>query len=263
MNVSALWRYPVKSLTGNSERTMTLDRRGPAGDRCWMLVDERGHFLTQRQLPSMCRLHAEEQAGGVLLHHLDRGESIWLEKPCGAKPVRVVVWKDSCEALDAGDAAAQRLSAWLGQPVRLCYQPDDSERQIDLTYARAGDQLSFADGFPFLLCTEASLRLLEDAYGDVLAMQRFRPNIVVAGATPFAELTWRRLRIGDVDFDVVKPCTRCVIPSLDPRTGERQRAVSLLLRDHCKHEDKIVFGQNLIHRSLGEIRCGDPVSVLA
>ena len=227
-----------------------------------MVVDLQGQFLTQRQLPAMCRLHAEERATGVLLHHLDLNESLSVARPCVEKPVRVQVWDDSCDALDAGDIPAQRLSAWLGRPVRLCYQPDDSERQVDLAYARQGDQVSFADGFPFLLCNEASLRVLEDAYGELLVMQRFRPNIVIAEAEPFAELAWRRLRVGDIEFEVVKPCTRCVIPSLNPETGERQRGVSLLLRDHCKHEGKIVFGQNLIHRSPGAIRCGDPVTVL-
>lgn len=263
MKVTALWHYPVKSLAGNEESQFAVDRRGPAGDRRWMVVDPQGNFLTQRQIPAMCRLHATTKAETLRLRHLDRDESMQLATPRGGNLRQVRVWGDECKALDAGDAPAQRLSAWLGQPVRLCYLPDHSERQVDLNYARPGDQVSFADGFPFLLCSESSLQVLIQAYGAALAMQRFRPNIVVAGAEPFAELQWRQLRIGEIEFEVVKPCTRCVIPSLDPATGERQRAVSKLLSEHCKLDGQVVFGQNLIHRDVGLLRCGDSVTVLA
>jgi hypothetical protein len=141
--------------------------------------------------------------------------------------------------------------------------PEDSVRPVDPDYARSGDQVGFADGFPLLLITEASLQAFNTELGMAIGSGRFRPNIVVAGNAPYAEDEWRHLRIGSIEFDVVKPCSRCVIPSLDPLTAQRQPIVSKTLARTRRRGDAVYFGQNLIHRGLGSIAVGDSVTVLA
>src|SRR5207244_2548695 len=107
---------------------------------------------------------------------------------------------------------------FLGLNCELVYFPDESTRQVDRNYAREGVQVGFADGFPLLLIAEASLEELNRRLAAPVTMKRFRPNLVVQGAPPFAEDTWRHISIGGLDFQVVKPCERCSIPNVDPET---------------------------------------------
>lgn len=262
MKVSGLWYYPVKSLCGVATRTMSVTDWGPDGDRRWMLVDTSGVFLSQRQLPQMCRMAAVNTDTGLCIEDLRDGASLRVERPSGGDSTEVVVWSDRVLALNAGAPASAWLSARLGRSVSLCYLPDDSHRQVDLAYAQPNDRVSFADGFPFLICNQASVDVLSRLYGQTLSMARFRPNIVVSGAQAFSEENWRRLRVGELEFEVVKPCSRCVIPSIDPRSGVRESRVFQLLREHCSRGAEPVFGQNAIHRSQGEIALGDEVELL-
>jgi uncharacterized protein YcbX len=174
----------------------------------------------------------------------------------------VVVWRDTVAACDAGDVAAHWLSDFLQAPCRLHYLPSDTVRAVNPAYGRSDDEVGFADGYPVLLITEASLQAFNTELPAPIGSERFRPNIVITGNVPYAEDQWRRLRIGAVEFEVAKPCARCVIPSLDPTTAERQPVVSKALARTRRRGDAVYFGQNLIHRGLGTIRIGDAVEVL-
>lgn len=263
LRVHSLYCFPVKSLAAASCRAVTVDDWGPSGDRRWMVVDEAGAFVTQRQLPAMCRIQASWRDAELLLQDLDHPrEAVRVDIP-RESVVSVKVWRDDCTAWDAGDEAADWLSQRLGRAVRLCFMPDSSFRQVDLDYAQPGERVSFADGFPFLICQLSSLSKLEEAVGHRLAMSRFRPNIVVEGGEAFAERHWRGLRIGELEFDLVKPCARCAIPTIDPATAERQRDVFTALRALCSDGREVHFGQNALHRGQGQVRVGDPVTVLS
>lgn len=262
MHVHSLYRFPVKSLAATACESLTIDEWGPSGDRRWMVVDESGGFVSQRQLPSMCRIEAHSRGTELELRQLDQPlQSITVAVPEN-NPVEVKVWRDECSALDAGDAPAAWLSGILGKAVRLCYMPESSHRQVELEYANPGDRVSFADGFPFLICLLESLAPIETAVSRNLAMSRFRPNIVIAGDKAFAERKWQRLRIGEIEFDLVKPCARCAIPTIDPDTAERERDVFAALRSLCGEGRDVVFGQNALHRGQGKVKVGDPVTVL-
>ena len=262
--VSALYSYPVKSLRGHTQQRATVTAWGPDGDRRWMLVDELGQFVTQRQLPEMCRIGAVYRGDGVYLWHLSNPRvDIHVSTASAQTPCNVTVWEDRCTALDAGDAAAAWLSHQLGRPLRLCFIPDSSHRQVSRQFAEDGDRLGFADGFPFLLCNEASLQHLSSALGRDLEMQRFRPNIVISGAPPFAEDRWRRILIAGVEFDLVKPCARCAIPTVNLADASREPDVFRVLKNHRQRDGEVFFGQNMIHRSQGQIQLGDAVAVLA
>jgi uncharacterized protein YcbX len=176
---------------------------------------------------------------------------------------RVTVWKDRVPAVDQGDEAADWFAAFLGAPCRLARLPDDYARRVDGRYARRpDDQTGFADGYPFLLLSEASLDDLNGRLASPLEMRRFRPNIVVAGCAPFAEDGWRRFRVGPIGFDVVKPCARCVVTTTDQETAERGVEPLRTLATYRRVRNKAMFGQNLVHEGSGVIRVGDPVEIV-
>jgi uncharacterized protein YcbX len=174
----------------------------------------------------------------------------------------VAIWRDRCDAIDQGDAAAEWASAFLGASCRLVRIADDTVRPVDRDFAVSeGDQVGFADGYPFLLTTEESLADLNDRMAQALPMDRFRPNIVISGFEPFAEDDWRRIRIGEIAFAVVKPCARCPITTTDQATAKRGQEPLRTLATYRQVPGKgVMFGQNLIHESTGIIRVGDPVA---
>jgi uncharacterized protein YcbX len=142
--------------------------------------------------------------------------------------------------------------------------PESTERRVDPVYAHETDITSFSDGFPLLLISEASLEDLNQKLELPLSMQRFRPNLVVRGCAPYAEDEWRRIRIGSLEFDVVKPCSRCVITTIDPETGQRAQDGEPLrtLSLYRKQDNKVYFGQNLIHRGSGTLETGTEIEIL-
>jgi uncharacterized protein YcbX len=258
--LTQLWRFPVKSLAGARQARLPVGPRGPDRDRHWMVVDAEGRFLTQRQLPAMSQLRAELQGTTLVLRAAD-GASLAVAAG-GGEPMTVQVWKDRVAAVAPDPAADAWLSDRLGQVCRLVRQPDDGVRPVDPTYARTGDQVDFADGFPFLLISQASLDDLNGRLAEPVDVRRFRPNLVVDGCEPYEEDRWRRIRIGGLSFRVVKPCSRCPIPTIDPDTGERGAEPLRTLMGYRRRDNKVYFGQNLIHDGSGELAEGMAVEVL-
>jgi uncharacterized protein len=269
MKVTALYRYPVKSLRGTSLTHANVERLGLKGDRRWMVVDASGKFQTIREHPVMTQIGATlRDDGGLVLSHPAHG-SVAVDIPAATAPRSVLVWRDTVEAVPAAPSAGQFLSKVLGMPAELVYLAKPDARPIDPDFAQPGDTTSFADGFPVLLTCTMSLndlnaRLAEAGAGKV-EMRRFRPNLVISGARPWAEDTWRVIRIGAVTFRVAKPCARCVVTTRDPDTGvqnDSREPLRTLARFHRASNGGIIFGQNLIPDSTGEIKVGDVVEVL-
>lgn len=264
LTVSGLWRYPVKSLRGMACERLRIGTRGPEMDRQWMLVDSDGRFLTQRQLPRMALVDVALNPDGLVLNAPGMAALQLPLEGQGGATVSVTVWSDTCEGEPVGAVADRWLSEFLDVDCRLVRFPDTARRQVDTHFARPGDQVGFADGFPLLLITRASVDALNERLETPVDMRRFRPNLVVDGATPHAEDRWRRLRIGELEFEVVKPCSRCPIPGIDPDTGERAAEVLQVLATYRRREDnKVYFGQNVLHRGTGELHVGQAVEVLA
>lgn len=263
LTVSELAIYPVKSLGGIALQRMQFDRFGPACDRRYVVADGAGRFVTQREYAQMSLVRLT-QNGNLLAFSAPSMPVFTLDTQRALTDARntVTVWRDQIAACDMGEEIAAWLSSYLGIAVRLFYMPDDSVRSIDPMYGKSGDRVSFADGFPVLLIGAASLREFNRALPEPIGSERFRPNIVVAGAQPYAEDQWRRIRIGALEFDVVKPCSRCVIPSIDPLTAKKQPIVTQTLARLRRRGDAVYFGQNLIHRGIGTIDIGVPVTVL-
>jgi hypothetical protein len=265
MHLSSLYRFPLKSAAGESLQRCASDSLGLLGDRRWMVVAAgTGRFLTQRVLPRMALLQAHWQ-GDTALKLAAPGMPELLVRVPDDKTMRCVqVWSANPVVPDAGETTAAWLSDFLGQACRLVYLPEDDGIQVDLDYARLGERTAFSDGFPFLLIGQASLDDLARRVGRPLEMLRFRPNLVVSGAEPYAEDGWKRIRIGQLTFRVVKPCSRCVIPTLDPATGERapDREPLNTLLSYRKGPGGVFFGQNLIAEGRGELEVGMPVERL-
>jgi MOSC domain-containing protein len=262
MQLSSITIYPVKSCAGVSLETVELDRFGPAGDRRWLVVDPAGRFLSQRELPAMALIHVEVLAGGIRLRC--HGDHVDVRVPEPDRPVLSVrVWEDTVAVQNAGEDAARWLSQHLGVECALVYMPDSTHRRVDGAYAQDGETVGFADGFPLLLLSQASLDDLNSRLDTPVPMNRFRPNLVVTGCEPFAEDSWKCIRIGGIDFRVAKPCSRCVIPSIDQQTGQRDKQINRVLASYRRILGEVRFGQNLLYPSLGTVNVGDPVEVVA
>ncbi|MEH6626249.1 MAG: MOSC domain-containing protein [Motiliproteus sp.] len=264
--VSELFFYPLKSARGLSIDQAQLDRFGICQDRRWMLVDDSGVFVTQRKTPRLALVDVLLEENNLTLSvaaALQDYPTLRLTTPTAdSHQRRVQVWNDCCDALDAGNEAADWFSGFLRTSVRLVYMPDSTQRQVDLEYAKEGDVVSFADGFPLLLTTQASLDDLNQRLLHTIDISRFRPNVVASGSAPFAEDQWRKIRIGGVYFQVAKPCERCIMTTVDRHTGTKGKEPLATLSKFRRINNKVLFGQNLIHLNQGTIHRGDKIEVL-
>ncbi|WP_428374931.1 MOSC domain-containing protein [Lichenicoccus sp.] len=265
MRLTGLRRYPVKGLRGEDHAALDVDAWGPSGDRRWMVVQPDGGFMSQRRWPGLARIGATLQGDGSLLLQ-SREASIRVPRPDGAARLRVTVWLRELDAALAGAAADAWLAARLGQACRLVYLDDPSARPVErIPGVREDDTVSFADAYPILLTSTASLSALNAELEAPVGMDRFRPNLVIDGAAPWQEDGWQRLRIGGMVFRAPKACTRCIVTTLDQATGlapvpgEPLRTLGRLNRNAAG----IVFGRNLIPDAPGRLQVGDPVEVLS
>ena len=259
-SLSDLRLYPIKSCGGIAVDEWEVDERGLRHDRRWMLVDETGSFMSQRKLPRMALIKVRLESDGLVV---DAPGMSSLQVPFGppdGKPMLARVWNDLVEAQTVDDDSW--FSEFLGVSCKLVYLPDESVRQVDPAYAEPGDRVSLADGFPFLLISEASLADLNARLEQPLPMDRFRPNLVVGGCEPFAEDGWRGVRIGRLTFRVVKPCARCTITTVDQESATKGKEPLRTLARFRRAGNKVLFGQNLIHDETGTLRIGDPVQIL-
>jgi uncharacterized protein YcbX len=220
--IQALHVYPLKSAQGIALERAPLGASGLAWDRHWMVVRPEGAFLTQRTHPRLARIATELTPDGLRLSSTGLAPLLlpFEAAPGTVRPVRI--WRDACVGIDAGEPAAAWVSELLGEPVRVVHAPGRPARRADPHFAGPHPPpLAFPDGFPLLICTQGSLDALNERLGAPLPMNRFRPNLVLDGLEPFAEDRIDTIRSGPVTLRLVKPCTRCIIPSRDQYTGER------------------------------------------
>lgn len=269
MKIAKLWIYPIKSMGGISVRSAAFDERGFVNDRRWMLVDESGQFLSQRSLPKMAAFRLRIIKSGISVTAPDGTKTVVPFEPDTRGSVTVAVWGSRCRGNLYSEGVNAFFSDALGLKCRLVKISDKVKRKVSWKYAvHKGDHVGFADGYPFLLAGASSLKDLNSRLEAPVPMERFRPNIVVSGVGPFAEDSWKRIKIGRNEMHVVKPCGRCVMTTVDQGSGEPSGAEPLKTLAQFRTsvrggKRKILFGQNLIsEKSKGTVSVGDGLKVI-
>jgi hypothetical protein len=266
--LTGLYLYPIKSCRGLAVGKAVVGARGLEGDRRYMIVDASGRFVTQRQFPRMAlidvalvpggwRVCAPDQPALEIPQALERGTD-------GSSACMVRIWRQTVEATLAGPDVNIWFSNYLGFACGLVYMADEQHRPVENAAAAFDDEVSFADGAPLLLISEASLESLNARLESPVAMRNFRPNLVVSGTSAHAEDAWREIRIGAARFQVAWPCSRCIMTTVDPASGTRRADGEPMqtLRSYRQRDGAVYFGQNLLPRVVGRIAVGDAVEVL-
>ena len=263
IRVADLFMYPIKSCGGIAVESAEIDAFGVRNDRRWMVVDENGRFLSQRTVPLLATIRAGVSDGRLSLR-ASGWESVTVDAfPEFAAAERVTVWRDTVDALPVGEEADAWLASVLGRPARLVWMPESTVRPPKRDPARASPRISFADAYSFLVVSRESLDALNARLADPLPMNRFRPNIVLEGADPFAEDGWKVLRIGEIELDAAGPCARCATTTTNQETGARGVEPLRTLATFRREGSEVMFGQNANHRGVGTVRRGDTVEVLS
>jgi uncharacterized protein YcbX len=225
-----------------------------------MIVNERDRLMTQRDMPQLALVGVEVRPD-VLSLTSPRMEELQVPLvPKNAKERTVTVWDDTVTALDVGDEASEWFSRYLGMKARLVYMPDNADRVA----SRKGfsSQVSFADAYPLLLISEASLEDLNRRLDEPLPMNRFRPNLVVRGCEPYAEDSWEDFMVGDVLMHGVKQCGRCATTTVNQSTAKKGKEPLRTLATYRERDGNVLFGMNVIHAGKGGLRVGSTLTIL-
>ncbi|WP_206486456.1 YcbX family protein [Thalassotalea sp. G2M2-11] len=260
---SSLHIYPIKSSAGIALSNAWVDSYGFSFDRRFVVTDTSGQFITARTEPSLCLVQANLTPTGLILTapnmpilEINYGEFSQYYS-------EVTVWNDQIASQHCHHDYDAWFSEYLGRSCQLHYFGKQSTRRVK----HSDKQLGFADGYPLLLISQASLDDLNQRLGqDAVTMAQFRPNIVVANTEPFAEDGWKKIRIGEVTFEVVKPCSRCVFTTVDPHSAkphQAQQPLATLKQYRQVASGDVMFGQNLIALNQGQIKQGDDIEILA
>ncbi len=275
ITLSSLTYYPIKACRGFDVQASNVEHMGFEHDRRMMVVTPEGEFLTQREYPKLALitptlrlrhapLSAKEMENDSITLSAPNFDSIQfgIQKSGATFPVNI--WKSKgVKSVDQGDESAQWLSDWLGTSVRLVHIADGFKRKLNPEYAvHADDHTGFADGYPILIISESSLQDLNSKLDSPVPMNRFRPNIVVKDCEPFAEDTWKRIKIGGVEMALVKPCARCEVTTTDQITLERKKEPLKTLGGYRKHKLGAIFGMNVIPLNEGRLEVGMEVEVI-
>lgn len=261
--LSELNIYPVKSLGGISLTEAEITDRGLKYDRRWMIVDSNEKFLTQRTHPQMSLIKTKINHNKLILSHKTK-DIAPLVIPINSKLIEttiVNIWNDLVTALLVGKYADEWLSDVLDCKCKMVFMPDDTERFVDRSYAIQNEIVSFADAYPFLIIGQASLDDLNSRLEEKLPMNRFRPNFVFSGGKPYEEDNWKKFRIGEVIFQAVKPCSRCVTTTIDQDNAEKKDEPLKTLATYRTINNKVTFGMNLIHDGVGIVHVGDEIEI--
>ncbi|MEU7612048.1 MOSC N-terminal beta barrel domain-containing protein [Micromonospora sp. NPDC049204] len=271
MRLTSIHTYPVKGCHRLDHDGAFVQPWGLAGDRRWMVVDADGVGVTQRETTRLVGLRATVRPGGLSLR-ADGQPDLDVPEPAGGGPVAVRTFRNRklpVPALSAGRAADDWLGALLGRPVRLVWlgQPTRHLAAGDREHD-TGDQVSFADAYPLLLANTASLDALNGWLAEVgeepVPMNRFRPNLVLDGASAWTEDDWvgRSLRIGDLRFRAAGPCERCVVTTTDQEAGVRTKEPLRTLARHRTIRQKVLFGLHLVPLDTGHLAVGAPLVIV-
>jgi len=253
--------YPVKSIKGISLSTSWVEKQGIVFDRRFMLADLNGAMITARAYPELVRVQASLAPNGLFLS-FDNSEPLKIMlADFSMKEVQATVWRDQFFAYSTTDSANKWFSSILERPVQFLYTGEQSNRVRE----KFGHNVSFADGYPLLIISSASLAELNKRSSELHDMAQFRPNLVVSGDEAFVEDSWKRIKIGEVEFEIKKPCQRCILTTVDSKTGRYKSGkepLNTLFKFRANEKGEVFFGQNLVALNEGTINIDDPIEVI-
>jgi uncharacterized protein YcbX len=257
MKLTSINIHPVKSLAGISVNSAQVNPYGLLNDRNMMLVDDNGIFISQRKYPQMALIKTK-LLNNVLTVSAPNMSEITLNE-FSHRSILVDVWGDACHGFVAQEKINQWFSQYLDFSVKLVKYDHQQPRVTDPQYSQANDIVSFADGFPLLVISQASLDDLNTRLNTPVTMKHFRTNLVIDGCEAYAEDNFKNLKIGNIEFEAVKPCSRCVLTTVNPKTGIKSSDTEPLrtLSQYRKTDKGVIFGMNLIPRGKGSIKLGD------
>ena len=265
LTLSEINIFPVKSLGGISLQSSVVEERGLKYDRRWLLVDENGVFMTQRDFPQMALMELSLSENNLTIKHKSDSSLPAISIPLkfySDERIDVIIWDDKCKAVPVNKEYDDWFSETLKMKCRLVKMPDDERRIVEKKFITEDKIVSFADAYPFLIIGQSSLNDLNSKMIVKLSMNRFRTNFVFSGGKPFEEDKWKNFNIGDVKFKAVKPCARCVITTTDQETAVRSEEPLRTLATYRKFKNKVLFGMNLISFSAGTVKVGDSITLI-
>jgi uncharacterized protein YcbX len=261
IRLTSLHVYPIKSAGGLAPAEWDVDDFGLRHDRRWMVVDAGGRMMSQRTHPRLALVRPSLDDGALRVEAPGMPALELPLRPSGPVTATVVIWDDHCTAVWTGERAARWFSDLLDVDCALVYMPDSTVRPANPAYAPDGSRVSFADAFPFLLISEESLADLNLRLPSPLPMNRFRPNLVVAGGKAYGEDDLTSFGLGPLRFRVVKPCDRCVVTTTDQATGTRGPEPLRMLATYRRWNGQVFFGQNVVHVGTGRLHVGETLLV--
>ncbi len=253
--------FPVKSVGGISLSNALVEKQGLEFDRRFMVAFPDGRMVTARKFPQLVTLGVTLTANGLRFSSPEHPPLTIRYDEFAMQPKEATVWKDTFEAYSTTEAANAWFSAVIDTDVQLLFTGEQSQRVRE----SVGHNVSFADGYPLLVISQASLDELNRRSTVEHSMEQFRTNLVVDVSEPFEEDSWKRIRIGEVEFEVVKPCERCVLTTVDVKEGKLRKnrePLKTFAKFRANEKGRVFFGQNLVAINQGVIRTGDTVEVL-
>jgi uncharacterized protein len=262
LELSEIWIYPIKSLGGIRLRSSKIAEKGFVHDRRWMLVDEKNTFLSQRSHPALALFKLKIQSDTFVVSYQNDTITLPTNSKYADLEIKATVWDDTVTTYEVSTTHSNWFSEKLGMTCKLVVFPEENPRPIDQNYAIKNNQVSLADGYPILAIGQSSLDDLNKKLEKPVPMDRFRPNLVFTGGQPYEEDFWKEFIIGRNKFIGVKPCSRCVLTTIDQATGEQGKEPLATLASYRKNNNKIYFGQNVLPIDYHEINEGDEIKLL-
>lgn len=259
--LSQIHVYPVKSIAALTQSQAWVEKQGLAFDRRFMVASDDGIMITARKYPQMVKISATLTMTGLVLQYPNKADLVLQYADFEMEDASATVWSDNFKAYTTTILANQWFSEIITHSVQLLFCGQQSNR----VRPKIGHNVSFADGYPLLIISEASLLALNERSSEQHTMAQFRTNLVVSNTEPFAEDGWKRIRIGEVEFEAVKPCARCILTTVDPLNGSfspLKEPLKTMATFRADAMGEVFFGQNLVALNEGIIRAGDEVEIL-
>ncbi|PSU23534.1 hybrid-cluster NAD(P)-dependent oxidoreductase [Photobacterium kishitanii] len=260
--LSQIHVYPVKSIAALTQSQAWVEKQGLAFDRRFMVASDDGIMITARKYPQMVKITATLTMTGLVLQYPNKADLVLQYADFAMEDAAATVWNDNFSAYTTTALANQWFSEIISHSVQLLFCGQQSNR----VRPKIGHNVSFADGYPLLVISEASLSALNERSSERHTMAQFRTNLVVSNTDAFAEDGWKRIRIGEVEFEAVKPCARCILTTVDPLTGyfsPLKEPLKTMATFRADALGEVFFGQNLVALNEGIIRAGDEIEILA